>query len=160
MSVLSTLRTPLKDLNVNLRHQGTELTPYKQGRILSAHVGGMSPREIELAMNHSKGAIAGIIALKILRSNGNSLPHKGQPVLYNKQDHQSILQNIQSYPKLMFQQRHNDTGLEMSNSYIKDLAYANGITYWCVKKRPELSPKNMANHFLWCKVRRHWTVDD
>jgi transposase len=48
----------------------------------------------------------------------------------------------------------------MSNSYIKDLARANGIAHWRAKKRPELSPKNASDRFLWCKVRRHWTVDD
>jgi hypothetical protein len=86
MPVLSTLRTPLKDLDVNLRRWGTKLTPYERGRILGAHVAGMSPREIEVAMNYSKCAVAGTIALEILRSNGNSLPRKGRPIIYNKRD--------------------------------------------------------------------------
>jgi hypothetical protein len=86
MPVLSILRTPLKDLDVNLRRRGTELTPYKQGRILGARVTGMSPREIEVAMNYSKCAVAGIIVLEILRSNGNSLLCKGRPIVYNERD--------------------------------------------------------------------------
>jgi hypothetical protein len=48
----------------------------------------------------------------------------------------------------------------MSNSYIKDLARANSIAHWRTKKRLELSPKNAADRLLWCKVRRHWTVED
>jgi hypothetical protein len=86
MPVLLTLRTPLKDLDVNLRRRGTKLTPYKRGRILGARVTGMSPREIEVAINYSKYTIAGIITLEILRSNSNSLPRKGRPIVYNKQD--------------------------------------------------------------------------
>ena len=94
MPVLSTLRTPLKDLDINLRRQGTELTPYERGRILSARVAGISPRKIEVAMNYSKCAVASTIALEILRSNGNSLPRKGRPIVYNERDRRSMLQNI------------------------------------------------------------------
>ena len=86
MPVLSTLHTPLKDLDVNLRRWGTKLTPYERGRILSARVAGMSPHKIEVAINHFKCAVVGTIALEILRSNGNSLPRKGRPIVYNKQD--------------------------------------------------------------------------
>jgi hypothetical protein len=86
MPVLLTLHTPLKDLDVNLRRRGTKLTLYERGRILGARVAGMSPREIEVAINYSKCAIVGTIALKILKSNSNSLPRKGRPIVYNKRD--------------------------------------------------------------------------
>jgi hypothetical protein len=102
MPVLSTLHTLLKDLDVNLRRWGTELTPYERGRILGARVAGMLPREIEVAINYSKCAVAGTIALKILRLNGNSLPCKGRPIVYNERDCRLMLQNIRSFPKLMF----------------------------------------------------------
>jgi hypothetical protein len=102
MLVLLTLRTPLKDLDVNLRRWGTKLTPYERGRILGARVAGMSPREIEVAINYSKYTIAGTIALEILRSNSNSLPRKGRPIVYNKRDRRSMLRNIRSFPKLTF----------------------------------------------------------
>jgi len=102
MPVLSTLRTPLRDLDVNIRRRGPELTPYERGRIIGARIGGMSPREIELHMKHSKGAVQGTIALEILRSNGNSLPRKGRPIVYNERDRRSMLRNIRSFPKLTF----------------------------------------------------------
>jgi hypothetical protein len=86
MPVLLILRTLLKGLDVNLRRRGTKLTPYKQGCILGARVAGMSPREIEVAINYSKCAIVGIITLKILRLNSNSLLHKGRLIVYNEQD--------------------------------------------------------------------------
>jgi hypothetical protein len=94
MPVLLTLRTPLKDLDVNLRRRGTKLTSYKRGRILGARVAGMSPREIEVAINYSKCTIVGTIALEILRLNGNSLLCKGRPIIYNKRDRRLILRNI------------------------------------------------------------------
>jgi hypothetical protein len=94
MPVLLTLRTSLKDLDVNLRCRGTELTPYERGRILGARVAGMSLREIEVAINYSKCAVVGIITLEILRLNGNSLPRKGWPIVYNKRDRRLILRNI------------------------------------------------------------------
>jgi hypothetical protein len=86
MPVLLILCTLLKDLDVNLRRRGTELTPYERGRILGARVAGMSPREIEVAINYSKCTIVGTITLKILRSNSNSLPRKGRLIVYNKRD--------------------------------------------------------------------------
>jgi hypothetical protein len=155
MPVLSTLRTPLMALDVNIRRWGSEISPYERGRIEGARIAGLSLREIELQMMHSRGAVRGTIALEILRSNGASLPRKGRPIVYNERDRRTMLRNIRSFPKLRFQQRRDDTGLKMSNSYIKDLARANGIAHWRAKKRPELSPKNAADRLLWCKIRRH-----
>jgi hypothetical protein len=91
MPVLLTLYTLLKDLDVNLRRRGIKLTPYKQGRILGAHVAGISLCEIEVAINYSKCTIVGIIILKILRLNSNSLPRKGRLIVYNKQDRRLML---------------------------------------------------------------------
>jgi hypothetical protein len=48
MPVLLTLRTLLRDLDVNIRRRGPKLTPYEQGCITGARVTGMSPREIKL----------------------------------------------------------------------------------------------------------------
>jgi hypothetical protein len=76
MPVLSTLRTPLRDLDVNIRCRGPKLTPYERGCIIGARVTGMSPREI---------------TLEILRSNRNSLPRRGRPIVYNKQDRRTML---------------------------------------------------------------------
>jgi hypothetical protein len=87
MPVLLTLCTLLKDLNVNLRRWGTKLTPYKWGRIFGVCVTGILLYKIEVAINHSKCAIVGIIVLKILRLNGNSLLYKGQPIIYNERDY-------------------------------------------------------------------------
>jgi hypothetical protein len=47
----------------------------------------------------------------------------------------------------------------MSNSFIKDLAWANGLSYWRAKHRPELSEAVAANRLLWCRCRAHWDVE-
>jgi hypothetical protein len=92
--VLLTLRTPLRDLDVNIKRRGPKLTPYERGCIAGARVTGISPREIELAIQHSQGAIQGTITLEILRSNRASLPRRGRPIIHNKQDRRTILRNI------------------------------------------------------------------
>jgi hypothetical protein len=86
MPVLSTLRTLLRDLNVNIRRRGPKLTPYKQRYIARAYITNISPREIKLVMQHLQSTIRGIIMLEILRLNRNSLLYKGRPIIYNKQD--------------------------------------------------------------------------
>jgi hypothetical protein len=91
MLVLSTLRTLLKDLDVNLKRRSTELTLYERGRIFGARVAGISPREIEVAMNYSKCVIVSTIVLEILRSNSNSLLRKGRLIVYNERDRRSML---------------------------------------------------------------------
>jgi hypothetical protein len=102
MPVLLTLRTPLRDLDVNIRRRGPELTPYERGYITGARVTGMSPRGIELAMQHSRGAVQGTIILEILRLNRASLLRRGRPIVYNKRDRRTMLRNIRSFPKLTF----------------------------------------------------------
>jgi hypothetical protein len=94
MPVLSTLRTPLRDLDVNIRRRGPKLTPYEQGCITGARVTGMSPREIKLVMQYLRSAIRGTITLEILRSNGNSLPRRGRPIVHNKRDRRIMLRNM------------------------------------------------------------------
>ena len=95
-------RTPLRDIDGNRRGRGPELTPYERGKIASAVMAGMSPREIELHMKHSRSAVRGTIALEILRTNGAPLPRKGRPKLYNERDNRMMLKNLRSYPKLTF----------------------------------------------------------
>ena len=102
MPVLLILRTPLKDLDVNIRRRGLELTPYERGCIIGARITDMSPREIELVIKHSRGAIRGIIALEILRSNRASLSRRGRLIVYNERDRRIILRNIRSFLKLTF----------------------------------------------------------
>ena len=83
---MATPRTPLGPIDGNRKRRGPELTPYERGRIEGARIAGLSPREIELSMKHSRGAVRGTLALEILRSNGASMPRKGRPILYNDRD--------------------------------------------------------------------------
>jgi hypothetical protein len=52
-----------------------------------------------------------------------------------------MLQNLQGFPKLTFNERHKQTGFNMSNSTIKLIARSNELYYWRVKQRPELTPE-------------------
>ena len=151
-------RRPLAPISGNRLHNH-ELSPYERGRIIGAKIAGMTPRQIELTMKHSRGAVRGTIALEILRTNGNSLPRPGRPKLYHPRDQRAMLRNIRSYPKLTFQQRREDTGLTMSNTYIKKIASENGLHHWRAKKRPELTAKVAALRLAWCLARKDWTVE-
>jgi hypothetical protein len=43
----------------------------------------------------------------------------------------------------------------MSDSYIRDLAIAEGLKHWRVKKRLELTPVVAAKRLLWCRCRAY-----
>jgi hypothetical protein len=148
-------RTPLSSIDGNRRGRGLELTPYKRGRIEGARIAGMSPREIEVLFRHSCRAVRSTLAVEKSRSNRVSLPRPSQPLVYDERDRRSMLRSLQSYPKLTYQQRCDNTSLKMSNTYIKNLAQEHGIHHWRAKKRLELTPKTAAERLLWCKVRRH-----
>ena len=77
-------RTPLGSIDGNRGGRGPELTPYERGRIEGARIAGMSPREIEVSLGHSRRAVQGTLAVEKLRSNGVSLPRPGQPLVYNE----------------------------------------------------------------------------
>ena len=49
-----------------------------------------------------------------------------------------MLQCLRSYPKMTYERRRETIGLKMSNSYIRELAIAEGLKHWRVKKRLEL----------------------
>jgi hypothetical protein len=152
-------RTPLRQIDGNSVPRGPELTPYQRGIVSGAWAAGLSQREIEHHMKHSRKAVRGAIALHILNTNGNSLPRPGRPFVYNERDRRMMLRNLRRYPKLTFQDRRDDTGLNMSNSYIKNLARNYGLSRWRAKKRPELTEKHAAERLLWCRIRAHWTTE-
>jgi len=140
-------RTPLGVTSGNAT-RGTELSPYERGRAVGMHSKGASLREISKSLKRNRTSITGAMALDILNTNGSSLPRPGRPHLYNPRDQRMMLRNLRSYPKLTFQQRREDTGLPMSNSYIKCLARANGMSHWRAKKRPELNKDIAAKRLL------------
>ena len=56
-------RTPLRSIDSNRASRGPELTPYERGHIIGAKATGLSPREIKLQLNYSRGTIRGVITL-------------------------------------------------------------------------------------------------
>ena len=67
-------RTPLRSIDSNRAVRGPELTPYERGRITGAKAASLSPCEIELQLNYSRGAVRGTITLQKLKTNRASLP--------------------------------------------------------------------------------------
>ena len=67
-------RTPLQSIDSNRAVRGPELTPYKRGHITGAKAASLSPREIKLQLNYSRGAVQGAITLQKLKTNRASLP--------------------------------------------------------------------------------------
>ena len=47
----------------------------------------------------------------------------------------------------------------MSNTIIKRIIKAQGLTHWRTKKRPELIEEVVAIRLAWALERRLWTVD-
>jgi hypothetical protein len=70
-----------------------------------------------------------------------------------------MLKNLRLYPKLTFDQRRAETGLVCKNTWLKDLARANGLHHWRAKKRPELTPEIALLRYDWTRARAHWDVD-
>ena len=122
-------RTPLRAIDGNRAVRGSELTPYQRGQVIGLRTAGFSPREIEVQLQHSRGAIRTTLALELERIGGVSLPRTGRPIIYNERDKRTMLRNLRIFPKSTFQERRDDTGLKMSNSYIKNLARASGLSH-------------------------------
>jgi hypothetical protein len=127
-------RTPLGQISSDQGIRGPELTSYERGRISGLYEAGFSPREVEKQLDHSRGAVRSTITLHNRNTQGASLPRSGRPVLYNERDRRMMLRNLRLYPKMTFQQRRDETGLKMSNSYIKDLARKSGLSHWRAKE--------------------------
>jgi hypothetical protein len=152
------IRTPLGQIDGN-RQPNAELSPYERGRIEGARLAGMAPREIEVELKQSRGAVRRTLDLANSRSNGASLSRSGRPIVYSIREKRMMLRSLRIYPKLTFAQRREDCGTEMSNTSIKNLARANNITHWKAKKRPALTEEHAGLRLLWCKCRAHWSVE-
>jgi hypothetical protein len=91
------------------------------------HIAGLSQRRIMGMTDASRKGVRGSIALEILNTNGASLPRPGRPILYDPRDKRSMLRCLRLEPKLTFDQRREHTGLDISNSTIKNIARENGL---------------------------------
>jgi hypothetical protein len=121
-------RTPLAELMAN-RPRGPEYSPYTRGKIAGMHIAGLTQRKIMDLTDASRQGVRGSIALEILNTNGASLPRPGRPIIYHPRDRRIMLRTLRFQPKLTFDQRRTTTGINMSNTYIKNLARENGILH-------------------------------
>lgn len=151
-------RTPLAQTDGNRRPPNHELTPYERGKIEGAAAGGLSHSQIRALVKRDRSTIATTLRRAGVRQDGYSQPRKGRPQVYSERDQRTMLRNLRLQPKFKFEERRKATGLKMGNTYIKDLARANGLSHWRAKKRPELSEANAAARLLWCRCRASWDV--
>lgn len=98
---MATPRRPLGPIDGNTV-RGKELSRYERGKIVRARIAGMSPREIELQMKRSRGAVRSALCLEILRTNGASMPRNGRPRIYNERDCRTMLRNLHVFWKNSF----------------------------------------------------------
>jgi DDE superfamily endonuclease/Transposase len=152
-------RTPLRAIDGN-GTRGKDITPYMRGKIVGAANNGASPAEIQARYGVSRGAVRGSIAQDFARPEGESRPRSGCPPTYTDRDERMMLRNLRLFAKSTFNNRRQETGLQMSNSTIKRLAQKNGLHHWRAKKRPELTEEHAAERLLWCKCRAHWGVEE
>jgi len=111
-------------------------------------------------MDASRGAVRSTLQAENSRSEGKTLARPGAPRIYDDRAVRRILRNLRTYPKQTFAQRREDTGINMSNTKIKNIARANRLHHWRAKLRPELLPKHAAERLLWCRVQKHWTLKE
>jgi hypothetical protein len=74
-------------------------------------------------------------------------------------DRRKMVRNLRLHPKMTFEHRREATGLECKNTWIKDLARANGIHYWRAKKCPDLTDEIALLRYDWARVRAYWNVE-
>ena len=143
-------RTPLCATNRNRRFRGSELSPYQRGEVMGLRKAGKAPKEIEDELGLSRGAVRRTLESIQVRDEGYTLPRSGTPKKYISRSRRRMLYCLRNHPKMTYKARRKATGLKMSDSYIRDLALAEGLKHWRAKKRPELTPDVAAERLLWC----------
>ena len=152
-------RTVLGSIDPN-RTRGKDLSPYLRGKLIGAANAGQSHSSIQAEYGVSRSAIRGSIAQDHTRPEGFSAKKPGCPATYSIRDERLMLRNLRLFPKSTFDDRREESGVEMSNSTIKRLARKHGLHHWRAKKRPELTEEHAAERLLWCKCRAHWGVEE
>jgi hypothetical protein len=122
---------------------------------MGARKTGSSLKEIRDELGHSRGAIRRTLESIHIRDEGHTLPRSGTPLKYTSRARRRMLQCLRSHPKMSYEKRREATGLKMSDSYIRDLAIAEGLKHWRAKKRPELTPVIAAERLLWCRCKAY-----
>ena len=150
-------RTVLGSISKNRRFN-CELTPYQRGQVIGLEAQGLSQRKIGAQLSVSRGAVTSTLAGQKSRPQGESKPRPGQPLKYSMRDDRKMLRCCRLQPKLTFDARRAFCDTKMSNSYIKTLCRASGLSHWRAKKRPELLEVHAKLRYDWCHVRAHWTA--
>lgn len=92
------------------------------------------------------------------QDRGCSLPRSGRPMAYNDRCNRIMLRHLRLNPKAAFEARRLETGLEMSNTYNKNIAKAARLGCWRTKRWPELSKDVTSHRLLWCRLRDPWGI--
>ena len=90
-------RTPLAPTSQS-RRKRQELTRYERGRIIQAHMDGVSIRKIAQLMNRPSSTIGDTIKQAPSRPQGASQPRSGRPKQYTERDTRRIIRLIKSKP--------------------------------------------------------------
>ena len=122
-------RMLLRDLSVNIKTRGTELSPYERGIVVGAHKSSVSVREISRDLKRSRTTIDTALNLYSLDTKGYSLSWSSRPRIYTEHKDRAMIRHLRKYPKSTFLERRTDCSTAMSNTYIKNLARANGLIH-------------------------------
>ncbi|KAF1350168.1 hypothetical protein BDV97DRAFT_183760 [Delphinella strobiligena] len=88
---MSQNRTPLRQINSNIRCPGTQLSPIERAYLLGCFNAGESYAEIRDATGYKTSRIRTIIQKATERSHVDTLKRSGQPCLYTLQDERRLV---------------------------------------------------------------------
>ena len=137
---MPTPRRPLGLISGNITKK-KELTPYERGLVLGAKITGRSEAEISEVFNIPDSTVRDTVTLAAQRKDGHSKPRSGRPKCLSDREERILIRHIRLNPKDEYKTIKEATGLQISNSTIKNICRKYGIAHWRAKKRPALTEK-------------------
>ncbi|CAI9558744.1 unnamed protein product [Staurois parvus] len=140
-----------------------ELSDAKRGPVIGCHLCNKSIRDISWLLNIPRSTVSGIITKwKQLRTTATQPPSGGPRKMTERGQRmmkRTVRRSRQLSAESIAKELQTSCGLQISTTTVCRELHGTGFHGRAAASKPYITKCNATCRMLWCKARRHWTLE-